>query len=176
MAPLPPDNTARAFVTYQVDGRTHTLCARLDGAMSDGDASENISDFLSAMSPLVGATVFVKFERSDLGSNVRVPAVWGGITTWGSGGSGDDETAPLFWSFTGKSADGRAARVELFGRNIPPDENWRLPRSADTSVDAALAALETTDAIFNSISDVGVIWNQYANESISQHWVGQARK
>lgn len=176
MAPLPESNTARAFLTYQTQGRNHTLMARIDGAMSDGDVSEEMSAFIDALAPLLAASTFVKFERASLGSNIRTPATWSGLTSWGTGGSGDDEQAPLFYSFTGKSADGRRARVEMFGRNTAPNENWRVTTGANADIAAAVAVLEGPEAVWNSISDLGVFWNQYANQSISQHWVGEARK
>jgi hypothetical protein len=174
MAPLDPANTARAYLTYLTAGQNHTLTVRLDGAMSDADASTHISAFIDAMSPLLFHSVFVRFERSAMGSNVRIPAVWTGTTEWG-GAEADPDEAPFFFSFTGKDFDGRAVRVELFGRGRASGDSWRLSEVDDTSVADALAELRTSDAIWNTISDSGAIWNSYANKSVSQHWVKEVR-
>lgn len=171
---LPPENTARVFWTYNTVFENHTLMARCDGAMTDADVSTHISAFLDAMVPLLYHGLFVKMERSDIGSNVRVPAVYTGTTEWGSG-DGDPDEAPFFFSFTGKSADGHKARVEMFGRGRAQGDNWRISEADDSAVSDALAELRTSSAIWNSISDVGVIWNSYANKSVAQHWVKQLR-
>lgn len=176
MAPLPESNTPRVFVSYQTQGRNHTMMVRVDDTVSDSAASEEISAFIEAMSPLLAASLFVKAERSAEGSNVRVPMTWSGITEWGIGGSGDDEQAPLFYSFTGKDTAGRKFRLEIFGRNTPPNANWRVYEADDSSIGNALDALETVSPVFLTIAGNGPIFNQYANQSISQHWVGQARK
>ena len=174
MTALSPDNTARAFVTYRTAGQNHTLMARVDAEMSDADVSTHMSDFITALAPLLFHGLFVKFERSAVGSNVRVPAVWSGTTEWG-GSEADPDEAPFFFSFTGKDASGHKARVEMFGRGRAAGDGWRIAAVDDSSVAEALAELRTTDAIWNTIGDVGAIWNDYANKSVSQHWVKQVR-
>lgn len=152
------------------------MMVRCGSDVSDGTLSEDISTFIEAMAPLLASSVFVKFERSAEGSNVRLPASWGGITEWGSGGTTDDQQAPLFYSFTGKDGAGVRFRLEIFGRNTGPNVNWRLAAVDDDSVAAAITAMQTTDDLFNTVGGGQPIYNSYANESVSQHWVGQARK
>lgn len=171
---LPPESTARAFFVYHTVGEDHTIMGRCDGSMSDADVSSHFSAFVDAMDPLLFAATFVKMERSDLGSNVRVPAVYTGTTEWGSG-VGDPDEVPFFFSFTGKSADGHKARVEIFSRGRASGDAWRIAEVDDSAIADALTELRTTAAFWNSISDVGVIWNSYANKSVSQHWVKNAR-
>jgi len=171
---LPPDNTPRAFITYQVNGRNHTMMVRLGDSISDGTISEDVSAFLTAMDPLLYATVFVKFERSAEGSNVRLPADWSGITEWGDGDA--EQNAPTAWSFTGKDFEGHKFALQLFGRATEQSNNWRVFAADDSSVTAALAALETTDEVFLTINQAGPIYNQYANQSMNAYWQRQARK
>lgn len=171
---LPPESTARAYITYQVADAVHTMMVRVSSDTSDGTISEDVGTFLEAMTPLLYGSLFVKFERSDEGSNVRVPASWSGPTEWG-GGSGDPDEAPFFFSFTGKDVAGHKSRVELFGRGRAAGDNWRIFEVDDSSIADALAALRTTDAVFNTIGGVGAIWNSYANKSVAQHWVKELR-
>jgi len=168
-AALSPDNTPRAFITYAVANQNHTMMVRVSADETDGNIAENVGAFLEAMSPIVRGSTFVKFERADAGSSVRVPATWSGPTTWG-GSPGEEEDAPFFYSFTGKDVAGHKVRVDLFGRERGEGDGWRLP-GTQTNIADALDALRTTDAVFNTISGAGAIWNEYANMSVAQHWV-----
>jgi len=175
MAPLPEDSTARIFLTYSVAGQEHTLMARYDAAATPTpDALMEVSNFLEAMDAMVYLSSFVKAEVAAVGSNVRVPVAWPGITEWGAS-AGDPDSAPFFWSFTGKDITGRRFRVELFGRGHSDAQSWRLYAVDDTSIAAAVAVLETEEAVFLSIAGNTPIYNQYANRSVSQHWVGEIR-
>lgn len=175
MAPLPESNTSRYFLTYSVNGHNHTATVRDDGTVTPATFSEQMGAFLEALSPLLFTSTFVRLESAAAGSNVRVPVPWSGPTEWGGGG-GAEQNTPLFWSFTGKSADGRRFRLEIFGRNVPENANWRVYAIDDTSIAAAIAELETTEPMFLTISGSGPIYNQYANQSDSQHWIGELRK
>jgi len=175
MAPLPEDNTARAFVTYTTAGQEHTLMARYDPAFATTTVvGEQMSAFIEAVAPLLYHSLFVRFELSAEGSNVRVPATWTGVTEWG-GSEADPDEAPFFYSFTGKSIDGRRFRAEIFGRGRATGDAWRIQADDDTSVADALAVLETEEAVWLTISAGSPIFNQYANKSVSQHWVGEIR-
>jgi hypothetical protein len=133
-----------------------------------------MSAFITALSPLLFASLFVRFERCAIGSNVRVPADWSGTTEWGAT-DGDPDEAPFFFSFTGKDVSGHKSRVEMFGRGRGVGDSWRIAEVDDTSIADALTELRTSDAIWNTIGDVGAIWNSYANKSVSQHWVKEVR-
>jgi len=174
VTPLPPDNTARAFWVYQTVSQVHTLSARCDGSMTDAEVSAHFSAFIDAMAPLLYHGLFVKMERSDVGSSVRVPAVYTGTTEWGVT-EGDPDEAPFFFSFTGKDVAGHKVRVEIFGRGRATGDNWRLFEADDSSIADALTELRTSDAFWNTIGDVGAIWNSYANKSVAQHWVKELR-
>lgn len=173
MAALPPDNTKRFFLTYNVNGRNHTMMVRADGTVGDGSASEEIGAFIEAMEPKLYSTTFVKFEHSAEGSSVRLPSVWSGPTEWGSGAS--TPNAPSAWSFTGKDIAGHKFTLQLFGRSSAPTDDWRLSVADDSSIGAAVAALETEEAIFLTINNATPIFNQYANQSMNAYWQRKAR-
>lgn len=175
MAPLPESNTDRAFLTYRVAGQDHTLMARYDAdSATISEVIDGMNDFISAMSALVYNSLFVRFEISAEGSNVRVPATWTGLTEWG-GSDADPDEAPLFWSYTGKSLDGRRFRAELFGRGRAQGDNWRIAAADDSAVAAAIAAINTESAVWLTISGGTPIVNSYANKSVAQHWVKELR-
>lgn len=175
MAPLPESNTARAFLTYNVAGQDHTMMVRYDPAAADpATLATEIDNFLGAMSAQVYASLFVRYEVSAEGSNVRVPATWTGRTEWG-GSSADPDEAPFFWSFTGKDTGGRRFRLELFGRGRAQGDAWRLYAADDSNISDAIAVLETEEAVFLTISGSTPFFNQYANKSVSQHWVDELR-
>jgi len=173
-AALSPDNTTRYYLTYHVQEADHTMMVRTSADVSDGTASENIAAFIEAMDPVLKASNFVKLERSEEGSSVRVPATWSGPSTWGSG-EGDPDDQALFFSYTGKDVAGHKSRVDIFGRERASGEPWRIAATGESYIDDALAALRTTDAVFNTIGGDGAIWNNYENLSVSQHWVKKRR-
>lgn len=174
MTPLPPESTARAYFTYNVASAQHTIQARCDAALTDAEVSGHFSIFVNAMAGKVYASTFTRLERSAVGSNVRVPATYTGSLEWGTG-TGDPDEAPFFYSFTGKDALGHRVRVELFGRGRAAGDNWRISEVDDSDIADALAELRTTEAFWNTIGDVGAIWNSYANKSVAQHWVKELR-
>lgn len=175
MAPLPPDSTGRAYLTYQVVGRVHTLTMRYDPESAlPSEVVSALSDFIDAMSPLVYPSLFVKLETSAPGSNVRVPASYDGTLEWGSGTPDPDE-APFFYSFTGKDAAGRRFRAELFGAPSPQGHTWRKFAVDDSSVAAAIAVFEAESATWLTIGNAGPFINQYMNWSVSQHWIQEVR-
>jgi len=175
LAALNPNNTQRFYLTYNVDTYNHTLCARSDAGVTAADASTGIGGFLTAMSTQVGHSVFVKFEVSTVGSNVRNPVTWSGPTSWGGSGS-DAAAGPRFWSFTGKDVEGHKVRVDLFGRTTNDFPDYRLPAATYPIIQAAIDALNTSIPIFLTINSAGPTWNGYANQAYSQHWIKQARK
>ena len=175
MAPLDPANTPRAYLTYRVAGQEHTMMVRYDAAAaSTAVVATEITNFINAMDPLLFSSTFVRFEISAEGSNVRIPATWSGPTEWG-GTPADPDDAPYFFSFTGKDTTGRRFRLEIFGRGTGAGLPWRVSTADDTSIQAAVAVLETEEAVFLSIAGNTPIYNQYANRSVSQHWVGEVR-
>ena len=175
MAPLPESNTDRAFLTYRVAEQEHTMTVRYNSESATlAEVITSIDDFITAIEPLLYSSSFVRFETSVNGSNVRVPQTWTGQTEWG-GSAADPDDAPYFLSFTGKDVEGRRFRLEIFGRGVNVGLPWRIFAVDDSSVAAALAVLETEAAVFLTIAGNTPYFNQYANRSVSQHWIGEVR-
>jgi hypothetical protein len=175
MPPLDPTNTARAFVTYNADTVTHTLMVRINELADDADLSTQIGAVLDTIGDELSLCTFVKFERTAIGSNIRLPAVWTGPTTWGSGDPETDQQAN-FWSFTGKDSDGHKARVDFFGRHLAPNDDYRLQAADNVHIANTVSALTDASDSFFTIGLGTPIWNSYGNMSFAQHWVKQARK
>lgn len=173
MAPLPPDSTDRYFFTYHVNGHDHTMQMRVADVVTDAEASASFSDLVNAMAGSLYASLFVRLERSFAGSNVRVPATYSGDTEWGTGESIANN--PSAFSFTGKSSDGRRFAVQLFGRNLAPEDDWRTSAVDSSSVSDALEILNNDTNMWRTISGLSPILNAYANQSMNAYWQRQAR-
>jgi len=174
MSALPPSNTKRYYLDYQTCGENHTMVMRVDDATTDAEASEHFGNLLKAMDPLLFELGIVRMRVSNTGSNVTLPAVFTGDTEYGST-DGGPEHVPFAWSFTGKSSDGRLAKVELFGMKAAIGGNYRTMAVDDTSVEGAIAELATTDPVWLSISGSAPFWNAYANQQINAYWQRQQR-
>lgn len=174
MAPLPPSNTKRYFLDYQVAGEQHTMTMRVDDAATDEDASTGFDALLTAMAPLLLNIVVVRMRVANSGTNVTTPATYGGALEFGTG-AGSGVNVPDFWSFTGKDSAGRIVKVEIFGRSISPNNNFRVNMVDDSDVEAALSALDTVAPIWLTISGSAPFWNPYANQGVNAYWQRQAR-
>lgn len=173
MAALPPSNTPRYFMTYNVNGRNHTMGMRADSTVDDAAASTAMGGLLDALEPLLYSSTFVKFEKSAEGSNVRVPAVWTGPTEWGTGTS--TPNAPSAFSFTGKDIEGHKFAVQVFGRNQAPNDDWRVPAVDDSAISDALEQLNDSTFTWLTINNMSPILNAYANQSMNAYWQRNAR-
>lgn len=172
---LPPDSTPRAYLDYQVGGHVHTLLVRTVEGATDAEVSDDIEEVIEAVQPLLLATVFVAFRRAAEGSNVSLPATWGGSTNWGTGTAEESQTAD-FYSFTGRDVTGHKVRYDFFGRSVPVNDDYRIPAGDDTSVAATIAAIQSTEAAFLTIGGRTPLVNGYANMGVSGYWQRQLRK
>jgi len=169
-----PTETTRYFLDYTTCGVQHTMTMRCDASVTDSQASTHFSDLFSAMEPLLLLTQVVRMRRAEEGSNISFPAIYSGTEEFGST-PGTGVNVPDFWSFTGKDSSGRQAKVEMFGRSISANNNYRLAAVDDSSVEAALAELATSDPVWLSAGGSTPFWNQYANQTVSAYWQRQQR-
>lgn len=175
MAALPQSNTDRYYLDYLADTVNHTLVMRTQSVVTDAEAITCLDDLLTSLTGVMSGITIVNFRFSAAGSNVTNDIPWTADTEYGPGFS-NRSNAPNFVSFTGRSADGRRTRVDLYGIVFAPDSNYRVEAADDTSIAAALAVIgNTSDGCFMSISGATPTWHQYANVSRSGYWVEQLR-
>lgn len=174
MTALPPSNTRRYFLDYVTCGEQHTLVMRTADTVSSDDASMKFATFLTAMSPAIYSLQVVRLRECVTGSNVSIPAEYTGTEEFGSG-VGPRVAVPNTWSFTGKDASGRRVRIELFGRNVGLNDDYRLFGVDDTTIEATIAELESDGDYWKTIAGNVPFWNQYANEGVNAYWQRELR-
>lgn len=175
MAALDPNNTARAYVDYEVAGQEHTFMTRIVEDATDAEVSAEISSVFTAWGPLVFLCTFLRFRRSIIHSNVTLPSTWTGAATWGSG-VGPANTVPNFWSITGRDVLGHKVRWDMYGKGASFNSQFRLQAADDSTVEAVIAAIDATEGTFVTIADRTPLLNSYMNEAVSAYWQRQLRK
>lgn len=174
MAPLPPESTRRYYLTYVVDTKEHTMVMRTEDTVDEVQATAALDAFISAFAGELQGISITKLEVSNSGSNVRLPAAWGGAASYGNGFS-NVVNAPRFFSVTGKSGEGRDFRVEVFGAASTVDNNYRYTDAELSIVSDVIAALEADPQVWLTISGNKPIYNSYLNVAYSAYWQRQLR-
>lgn len=175
MAPLPPSSTARVFYDYSQGPVQHTLMVRVTEAAAQADIDANVEAFLNAIAPILVASTITGVRRAELGSDVTLPitsAIQG--DTFGAG-AGDISSSARQISFTGRSPGGRKARVSMFGLNFAPTD-YRFSGGENGAARDAWESLGTDADVFIGIDGLSpVLWHQYANVGLNDHYVKEAR-
>lgn len=177
VTPLPPSNTERWFLDYTVIDTHHVLIMRTADAVSDGAAAEALDTFLSAIAPGCSAITIDGLRHAAATSDLTFPASTTGLSATYGSGVGQLIDIPLQATFTGRSTDGRKARVGMFGWDAQTDSSWRYTTAENANVAATIAALNSLSAsgFFVSISGGGVIYHPYMNIGYNDHWVDKRR-
>jgi hypothetical protein len=177
LAPLDPSNTQRYFYDYSVGTIQHTMVVRCTDTVGLSDAVVQIDAFLSALSAGTVLITTVGLRHAEKGSNITNPVDSDGLAaTYGTGVEAVINN-PLQVTFTGRSGDGRKARVGMFGWEAQTDDSWRYTTAENSTVLAAVVALGNAGAagVFCSISGQRVLWHPYMNIGYNDHWIDQAR-
>lgn len=173
--PLPPNNSARYFLDYSCMGYGHVLQMRVDGAVTDSDASGILSAFLTVLDPVLYLITVDGFRFSQAGWTHSIPAVWSGDASFGTGGDAPALTAQYI-SFVGRDTDGYRARVEVFGSQLTSyGGDYRLSSSESTVVADAIAAMTADASMFWTVNQEVPIWHTYANLGINAYWRNKIR-
>lgn len=177
MAPLPDNLTARLFVDYTSGGTEHTTLIRLESSATSSDAATMYGLFTTATKAMMSPTdAFTGARFSAAGSNVSFPIAVSSVVGTASGGPFDPDKRANFISVTGRSADGRDAKIGLFTVWENPDiAGFR--NDTPSGAEAAFVTWATTNAAnLRSASDEQVIWNTYVNRGVSAYWQRKLRR
>lgn len=169
MAPLPPSNTARYKVFYEVISQKHTFELRVNPAFSPSDMGTFIDAMFDALdsSLYLGSVTEVQFAAE--GSDIFNPVVTGQEgRTFGSAGGSSNEV-PKFLNWVGRSAGGRRVRLAVFGYQGGPS-TWRVTTGEDAHVATVQALLNGTENAGLAIDGLKAIWKPYANFGYNAHW------
>lgn len=171
---LPASNTERWFLHYSVEGIEHTMMLRSSEGTSEANASAAFHGLLSALSDLLASVTIVGMEKSEAGSDVRNPAVWGGDAGYGTG-TQPDAFHPVELTFPGRTTGGHKARVSVFGYKEPIDDSFRLTTLESTPITNAVIALDSFSGRWLGIDGLAPIWHPYANIGFNDHWIREGR-
>lgn len=170
MAPLPPSNTKRYFLDYQVTGIPHTLQMRCASSVNAADARNGFNNFLAAITSAIYEITVVGMRVAEQGSNVTNPvAISPAIPLYGSGAQPQGDR-PNFIGWVGRSSGGRRARVFLFGYSgfDPPD--YRLQPGESGSADAVVAILNATPLLWWAVDGLKPVYKTYTNYGYNAFW------
>lgn len=175
MAPLPPSNTPRLFYDYLQGTTTHTMMVRHDVGSTVSNVDLQVDEFLNAISALLVTTTISAVRAAAAGSDITLPVVSALVGTVYGTGTASPITDARQFSFTGRSTAGRRARVEVFGANAAPVD-YRVTPTELPAIQTALDALANDPDVFEAIDGLsGVVWNQYMNFGLHDHYVKKAR-
>ena len=175
MASLPHNSTDIYYLDYEVGGVAHTLENRVAGSISDVDASDAFNDLLTALDANLFELNVTGMRKQEAGTNISFPVTYTGTISAGSG-EPEDSQVPQFFSFTGRSLDGRRWKVTIFGaKGANMGGDLRQPLSFNAAFQAAVDAIEDHPNQWNTISGLAPFINEYINFGWNSYWQRQRR-
>lgn len=173
---LPASNTPRWWLDYTVNGDTHSLQMRLPTGGTDADAEAVFSDLLALMDTNAFYLWNILGMRSAaVGTDVSLPATYGGPTAAGSGSSTDGDFRAHTYSLTGRDAAGHKIKVTLFGAKLQANGDYRIQNGENASTDVLIDYFAALDMKFVTINALQPIWNNYVNTGWNDHWIKSRR-
>lgn len=177
MAPLPQNNTARAWVDYNDGQQTHSLMMRFnEPTVSNEAAIEALANFFVAAATLLYEVTILGARISAQGSDVSFPQAWTGETTYGDSAL-PAVFAPRETRFLGRSLNGRKVSWSLYGGKYTTPDDYRLTALDDAGVASVLSYLDSVDSdgIFLTISGHKPIRYPYADINFNSYWEMRVR-
>lgn len=176
ITPLPPDNTARGYVSYLAHGIRHEVQIRPITGFTAGQALAWLYDVLNAHKALF--TTETSFDSSYIAlqnSNVKNTSPWAPTIT-GTGGvpTAVDRTARSL-VFTGRSAQGRQSKMQFYGTVIGPDASFRINAVENATVASFITALNALNARAGDITGSALVFKPYANVTLNSYWERELR-
>lgn len=170
---LPPSNTPRFRVNYNVSNHDHSFQIR-SGA-SPAAIGSHIGLFLGAFSSQLYLLTVLDVVWAPTGSDVFNPVVTGaeGLTV-GAGSPAVPSLEPLAVNFIARTSGGRRVRRAIFGA-LGGGGNFRWEPGENAAIDAAVAVLTAAGSILQGIDGLTPIWKPYVNVKYFDHWVKEIR-
>lgn len=175
MAPLPENNTETWFLRYTSMEQEHTLQFRVL-EMTAESAVITFADALVAIlrTAMLQTDSIMELQRRVQGSQFtftrKTYNVQGNVV--GVGGAGQQTQ---FYSWTGRSDEGRDVRMTFFTPRAPEVPNYRLSAIDDAFAADVLNHLMASDTLLAAIDNRPVIWNAYTNVGYNSYWQREAR-
>lgn len=174
MAPLDPNNTARFFWDYTVDGANHTFITRHNGILSPGAAGASVATLLTTIASQINLITINTCRSAAQGSDFSFPVTSGIEGSQYGAGVGNADTVPRELNFVGRSSGGRRCRLGIFGYkgNI---STWRVTGAEVAAVQNAVNHLNASVGIYLAIDGVEPVWYPYVNVLYNAYWQGAVR-
>ena len=176
MAPLPPSNTARAWLDYADAFNQHSIMFRIAPTATLVTIKSQIDAVMLQLSPVLTLLTVVGFRVAVIGSNVTNPSPWTGAATYGSG-TLLDSNAPRELRFIGRSTDGRQNSVSVYGFSGATPGDYRIDASESADVSDTILALANASALGVGLTISGQVpvWKPYASFNFNSYWEKEAR-
>lgn len=175
MAPLPPESTARTYISYQANGHPHVASFRHAGAGAPSeDFLEGLDDIMIAMNPFMPDDwAFLGASYSADGSNIRLPLTFT-PTAFAGAQSVLPGAAPAYFDVVGRSSAGRRWRSFWLGTTYNPTlvsgtaGDYRITTAELATVSTLVSAYITSDII--AIDGNPITYKPYVDIGFNAHW------
>lgn len=185
MAPLPPENTARLFIDYEVANVPHSFQVRFDATVRSVFAVANdVYSILNfAASGLSTSFIVTGARVAAANSAISLPYSLEGTDLFGFSGDNTgtlpESEYPRELVWVGRSpTSGRRVRFSLYGYVGNTPGNYRFgPGEVVFSSLPVISALNaaSTAGSFIAIDGTAATWYGYVNVNYNSHWESEAR-
>lgn len=175
LAPLPANNTARAWLKYTSMGTEHEMCFRLPAASTTTDYITIAASLANGLKGFMWSSdAFTSLRYSAAGSIVSFPLAFTAITgTNGTSPVVDDEAK--FVAMSGRSSAGYRCRITFFTPYPADTLGFRVAAPASFAPAALYATVTGLSIPLHAVDQVAVIWNAYINIGYNSYWQRQLR-
>lgn len=177
MAPLPQNNTSRAWVEYNDGVNDHVAMFRFDAtALSVAAALSLYADFLSDIEEFLYLITIAGAKWAEQGSDISVPVTWPGASTYGS-----DPMATLLGPretrWVGRDTSGRRVSFSLYGCKYTSPDSYRIISSGANLPNLGVIAINTAsaDGAMLTIGGNRATMKNYVDVNFNSYWEAEAR-
>lgn len=172
MPPLPPNNTARYKAFYTMSGIQHSLQTR--STQSPAAMGGWYNNFWTTFTTNLYAFTFDYMVWAPAGSDIFNIVTSGYEGTIYGLGPAPTEAQAYAYTFVGRTAGGRRSRITQFGP-LGLSSNYRVTAGENAAIDNVLAALAASAGVLQGIDGLPILWKQYADVQVNDHWVKELR-
>jgi len=177
MAPLPENNTDRFWLDYSDGINPHSFQVRFAGGAGQASVVAGlVSDFFSALSPILYELTVLGCRYSLAGTNISAPMIWPGPATFGTFAM-PNELSPRQLCWLGRGPDGRRVRWFVYGYDAAPPGPFRLPTNSPAELGLAWDIIEAgpSDGAFLTISGSDPNLYNYIDVNYNSYYEEKAR-
>lgn len=176
MAALPPSNTERWYLSYSVGTFVHTITMRTQTGITLATVQAAFDAFMTALNPVLFLATTIGLNRSNVGSNVRLPQDLGPLAGTYGNLVPSPRNSVYGLAFPGRSVEGHKTRVYVIGTNLQGDDNYRYTATENANINNAVIALNSgAGAFWLGIDGNEANWYPYATSKQNDHFIGELR-